>query len=203
MKNFEGFSIRGANYNRNKSEKVVHPVVSAELHKAIEQYIERNYRPDNTPRKCLVVDKKGLFRSLSKRSTSHSELMRGLSYLLSKLEDNATFSEKVLWWIEKKERKPSEIYGKVGISKQLFAKIRSNPQYHPTKETVFAFAIALHLDKKDTIDLLKRAGYALSDSSISDTIVSFFIDNERYNIDEINEVLYEYECRTLTNWRDS
>ena len=126
-----------------------------------------------------------------------------LSYLLSKLEDNATFSEKVLWWIEKKERKPSEIYGKVGISKQLFAKIRSNPQYHPTKETVFAFAIALHLDKKDTIDLLKRAGYALSDSSISDTIVSFFIDNERYNIDEINEVLYEYECRTLTNWRDS
>ena len=64
MKYFEGFFIRGANYNRNKSEKVVHPVVSAELHKAIEQYIERNYRPDNTPRKCLVVDKKGLFRSL-------------------------------------------------------------------------------------------------------------------------------------------
>ena len=47
MKYFEGFFIRGANYNRNKSEKVVHPVVSAELHKAIEQYIERNYRPDN------------------------------------------------------------------------------------------------------------------------------------------------------------
>ena len=178
-------------------------MVSAELHKAIEKYIERNYRPEKAPHKCLIGKQKGLLRNLSDRAPGKSELMRGLSFLISKLEDNATFSEKVLWWIEKKERKPSEIYGKVGISKQHFAKIRSNPQYHPTKETVLAFAIALHLDKNDTIDLLKRAGYALSDSSISDTIVSFFIENERYNIDEINEVLYDYECRTLTNWRDT
>ena len=53
----------------------------------------------------------------------------------------------------------------------------------------------------EAADLLKRAGYALSESRLGDMIVKFFLEMKRYNIDEINEALYTHDCKTLTNWR--
>ena len=127
-------------------------------------------------------------------------LMKGIEHLASKLE--MSFSDKLMWWIKKQKRKPADVYGAVGISKGLFAKIRNNSQYHPTKETVLAFVVALHLSTEDAADLLRRAGYALSPSSLGDMIVAYFLNAKRYNIDEVNEALYTHDCKTLTNWRD-
>ena len=114
-----------------------------------------------------------------------------------------SFSEKLMWWIKERKRKPVEIYRAAGVTKAHFAKIRNNVQYHPTKETVLAFAIALHLSMDEAADLLKRAGYALSESRLGDMIVKFFLEMKRYNIDEINEALYTHGCKTLTNWRST
>lgn len=124
-----------------------------------------------------------------------------LDFLLKKME--LTFSEKLLQLIEKKGRKPSEVYTKAGVTRDLFSKIKSNKDYHPTKETSLAFAIALHLDLEETADLIKRAGYTISHSSESDLIVEFFIDRGMYNIDEINNQLDLRGHKTLTNWRRS
>jgi hypothetical protein len=124
-----------------------------------------------------------------------------LDFLLKKME--LTFSEKLLQLIEKKGRKPSEVYTRAGVTRDLFSKIKSNKDYHPTKETSLAFAIALHLDLEETADLIKRAGYTISHSSESDLIVEFFIDRGMYNIDEINNQLDLRGHKTLTNWRRS
>ena len=122
-----------------------------------------------------------------------------LDFLLKSLE--LTFSEKLLELIEAKGRKASEIYAKAGITKTHFSKIKADKDYHPTKETALAFAIALHLDLDETTDLLRRAGYSISHSSESDLIVEFYIKKGVYNIDRINNQLDLRGHKTLTNWR--
>ena len=122
-----------------------------------------------------------------------------LDFLLKNLE--LTFSEKLLELIEAKGRKASEIYAKAGITKTHFSKIKADKEYHPTKETALAFAIALHLDLDETTDLLRRAGYSISHSSESDLIVEFYIKKGVYNIDRINNQLDLRGHKTLTNWR--
>lgn len=110
-----------------------------------------------------------------------------LDFLLKNLE--LTFSEKLLELIEEKGRTASEIYAKAGISRPHFSKIKLDKDYHPTKETAFAFAIALHLDLEEITDLLRRAGYSISHSYESDLIVEFYIKKGVYNIDRINNQL--------------
>ena len=56
-----------------------------------------------------------------------------------------------------------------------------------------ALAIALELSLEETDDLLKRAGYAISHASKFDVIVEYFIVSGKYNIFEINEVLFKYD----------
>lgn len=106
---------------------------------------------------------------------------------------DAGFAVTLVNLIEHSGKKNSEVYKKANVDKKLFSKIVNNVNYHPSKQTAVAFAIALELNFQQTQDLIGRAGYTLTHSSRFDLIIEFFIRRKLYNIFEINEVLFEFD----------
>jgi len=110
---------------------------------------------------------------------------------------DAGFTETLLKLIDDSGKKDSEIYKKALLSKQHFSKIRNNPNYKPTKPTAIALALALELDLDATKDLIGRAGYALTNSSKFDLIIRYAIECGKYNLVEINCILFEHDQSLL------
>ena len=103
-----------------------------------------------------------------------------------------TFQQYLLYLMSEKELSPSEVYKRAIITKQLFSKIKVNPNYHPDKATAMRLCVGAKLNIDETKDLLGRAGYALSPCDKRDIIFSFFIENHVHDMIEIDIALEEH-----------
>ena len=54
-----------------------------------------------------------------------------------------------------------EVYKKADVDRKLFSKIRTQPDYHPNKNTLLKLCLAMNLNTDETENLLKSAGYSL------------------------------------------
>ena len=102
-----------------------------------------------------------------------------------------TFSEMLLRLIDHSGKTDAEIYRKANQTRQLFSKIRNQKDYQPSKNTVLSFALALELNMDQTLDLLKAAGYTLSDGIKMDLAFQYFVEHHIYNIFEVKIVLFK------------
>ena len=108
-----------------------------------------------------------------------------------------TFQQRLLRMIDERQYTDAQVYKKALLDRKLFSKIRCKEDYNPSKKTVLALALALELNLDETIDLLARAGYALSPSSKSDLLVEYCIVKEKYDLIDINALLFHYGLPTL------
>ena len=95
--------------------------------------------------------------------------------------------------IKESGEKNSAIYNRANIDRRHFSKICNHKNYQPSKLTVLAFAIALKLDFEQTQELLAAAGYTLTKNNLADIIISFFIEKKIFDVDVVNNYLYDYE----------
>jgi O-acetyl-ADP-ribose deacetylase (regulator of RNase III) len=165
--------------------------VSEKLLGEVASYIDEHYVDEHQDwwrrRKLLDVE----IEALRKDAPSKDAPRRSLDDLIGNLDES--FSTMLLRLIKAKGKSDVEVYRRANLDRKLFSKIRTGKGYVPSKLTAVALAVSLELTLGETDDLLERAGYALSHSQLFDVIVEYFITNGKYNIFEINEVLFEHD----------
>ena len=102
-----------------------------------------------------------------------------------------SFNELLFSFIDESGHKDSEIYKKVDIDRKLFSKIRCDSNYIPRRNVIIKLCLALELERNDFNKLLNSAGYSLS-SSRFDQIISYCLDNNVYDLSQINDYLYTF-----------
>ena len=100
-------------------------------------------------------------------------------------------------YIDRLNKKDSEIYNRANIDRRLFSKIRSNKDYHPSKNTVISLGLALELNEDEIVSFLNSASYSLPFNNKFDLIIRFCFINKIYDINEVNNLLFNHDCNTL------
>ena len=116
------------------------------------------------------------------------------------LKDNDKYNDfqtMLFKMIDERNLKDSDVYNKVNIDRRLFSKIRSDKNYHPSKETIILLGLSLELSEEEITILLDSASYSLPKNNYFDLIIRFCFINKVYNINEVNELLYDYDCKLL------
>jgi len=120
----------------------------------------------------------------------------------SKLEERMkhlsdSFSEYLLYLIEEKGMTNADVYKRALVDKKTFSKIKNHADYHPQKMTAMCLCMGAKLNLDETRDLLARAGYALSPCDKTDIIFSYFIENQIYDMIELDIQLEEHGLSCL------
>ena len=109
-----------------------------------------------------------------------------------------TFSATVMKLVDASGEKDSAVYKRANVDRKVFSKLRSNPEYQPSRDTAIALCIALKLSLEDATSLLARAGYALSPSVRRDRVIEYCMLNEVYEISKIDLLLFDLDMPTLS-----
>ncbi len=113
-------------------------------------------------------------------------------------KDENKFQKLLFKYIDDRNLKDSDVYNKVHIDRRLFSKIRSDEDYHPSKDTVILLGLSLGLNLEEFISLLDSASYSLPYNNHYDLIIRFCFMEGIYDIKDVNELLALYNCKLFS-----
>ena len=183
------------------------PFMEEEFFHDLSEHIDRKYTPPESLFEAdshLMGNGQRMIRDMLKDSPEAYidglVKLNTLDELMSRMEE--PFVTQLFRYIDERNMTDVEVYKGAMIDRKLFSKIRKGNGYTPHKDTILALAISMKLNLDETQDLLKSAGYILTDSSKFDLIIGYFIENEDYNLFKINEALYKYGLNGLRCTRE-
>lgn len=160
-----------------------------ELKAELQSYIDSNLIVDNTSRLGI-----GNVQYLFKEQLMYDS-NENIQNFINQYDEYNDFQTTLFKLIDERNLKDADVYNKVHIDRRLFSKIRSDKNYHPSKETIILLAIALELTEKELEELLDSASYSLPKNNEYDLIIRFCFIHKIFKIADINELLYQYHCK--------
>lgn len=130
------------------------------------------------------------FIVLPKQTDTQNEGNKTLKDALKNID--VSFQQTMFNYIDEKQLDEVEVYNRAHIDRRLFSKIRSDANFRPSRKTAISLCFGLMLNLDETLDLLERAGYTLSHSSKADLIIEYFIEESKYDLMLINQILNDY-----------
>ena len=147
--------------------------MGAKLFEDLARYVEENYVELDTDIREPEEEKPDLHKMLASQGET-------FSCMLDRLR-------------EEKDMKPSKLYNRARIHKAVYSKIMNNMHYQVSKKTAVAFGLALDLPWDQFNELLGSAGFAMTTHNKFDIVIEYFVKNGEYDIDKINEALYNLD----------
>lgn len=136
-------------------------------------------------------------KMLGSRANINYECESDINTYINENKDEDTFQTKLFKLIDERGLKDSDVYNEVDIDRRLFSKIRSNREYHPSKETIILLGLGLELNEIEIEELLESASYSLPMNTTFDLIVRFCFKEHIYDVSTVNEFLYDHGCKLL------
>lgn len=100
-----------------------------------------------------------------------------------------SYSEIVTAYYKDNNKEALPLLEKGVIEKDYFSKLEKSLSYVPAKGEAVMVCFVFKLSLEASRALLKSAGYALTNSEKSDLIIRFFLENNNYNVADLNYVL--------------
>ena len=175
------------------------PDVRKRIEKWLKEHVDEVGSSDDVP--CVVVhEDSGFTATLLEKLVPRRLSPTASAALAAKLEamHDEPFANVLNRWIERKGLDPVAVYKGAGVTKQVWAKLRSAAGgRRPNKDTALALAVGFRMTPEEADEFLSSAGYAFSPSSRRDAIVRFYLANADWDTLGVNSALFEFGEKPL------
>jgi len=149
-------------------------------------------RPQRVKHECLVG--KMPRRNPVRREVPIEEVKRSLTRSRRAMSRGKMLND----FLEKRGMKTSELYERIGMSRQMWSKIvKVDSDYVPPKATLFQIIIGLELEIADAEAFLRVSGYSFSERCRLDTVVRWCTENGPFGPFDVNDALSKLEEKPL------
>lgn len=179
----------------DEPENIFKPSSSTDLFDITKEYIENNLKE-------LIHVEDGAGSDV-RYSIKKSALVQRLEIIDDELvlvesnEETPTFSNEVKRIMKEKGIDSVTLCNRILMDRRLFSKLNTDVLYQPSKMTAVSLCFGLQLSYKESLVLLNRAGYSLSEYIKFDVLTTFLLKNGIYDINMINELLYKYDLKCI------
>ena len=133
------------------------------------------------------------FRPHGLSSSASARLAASISEMVEE-----PFANELNRWLERKGLDPVSVYKGAGVTKQVWAKLRSvSEKRKPNKDTALALAVGFKMTPNEADAFLASAGYAFSPTSRRDAIVRFYLAHSDWDIFGVNTALFDFGEKPL------